>query len=50
MPPWERGHLGLGRTFQVTRLFKDMTVLQNVVAPLAGLTLRNDVCRRGQRS
>jgi ABC-type branched-subunit amino acid transport system ATPase component/ABC-type branched-subunit amino acid transport system permease subunit len=32
--PWTRGHLGLGRTFQVTRLFKSMTVLQNVVAPL----------------
>jgi ABC-type branched-subunit amino acid transport system ATPase component/ABC-type branched-subunit amino acid transport system permease subunit len=34
MPPWKRGHLGLGRTFQVTRLFKEMTVLQNVVAPV----------------
>ena len=34
LTPWRRGHLGLGRTFQVTRLFKDMTVLQNVVAPL----------------
>jgi ABC-type branched-subunit amino acid transport system ATPase component/ABC-type branched-subunit amino acid transport system permease subunit len=34
LQPWTRGHLGLGRTFQVTRLFKDMTVLQNVVAPL----------------
>jgi branched-chain amino acid transport system permease protein len=34
LPPWTRGHLGLGRTFQVTRLFKEMTVLQNVVAPL----------------
>jgi ABC-type branched-subunit amino acid transport system ATPase component/ABC-type branched-subunit amino acid transport system permease subunit len=34
MPPWERAHLGLGRTFQVTRLFKSMTVLENVVAPL----------------
>lgn len=34
LSPWARGHLGLGRTFQVTRLFKDMTVLQNVVAPL----------------
>lgn len=33
LTPWARGHLGLGRTFQVTRLFKDMTVLQNVVAP-----------------
>jgi len=34
LTPWARGHLGLGRTYQVTRLFKDMTVLQNVVAPL----------------
>ncbi|HEY9525211.1 MAG TPA: branched-chain amino acid ABC transporter ATP-binding protein/permease [Thermopolyspora sp.] len=32
--PWRRGHLGLGRTYQVTRLFKDMTVRENVVAPL----------------
>jgi branched-chain amino acid transport system permease protein len=35
MRPWSRGHLGLGRTYQVTRLFKDMTVQQNVVAPLS---------------
>jgi ABC-type branched-subunit amino acid transport system ATPase component/ABC-type branched-subunit amino acid transport system permease subunit len=34
LPPWERAHLGLGRTFQITRLFKSMTVLENVVAPL----------------
>jgi ABC-type branched-subunit amino acid transport system ATPase component/ABC-type branched-subunit amino acid transport system permease subunit len=34
-PPWERAHLGLGRTFQITRLFREMTVLENVVAPLA---------------
>jgi ABC-type branched-subunit amino acid transport system ATPase component/ABC-type branched-subunit amino acid transport system permease subunit len=33
-PPWRRAHLGLGRTFQITRLFHDMTVLENVVAPL----------------
>jgi ABC-type branched-subunit amino acid transport system ATPase component/ABC-type branched-subunit amino acid transport system permease subunit len=32
--PWKRGHLGLGRTFQTTRLFKEMTVVQNVVAPV----------------
>jgi ABC-type branched-subunit amino acid transport system ATPase component len=32
--PWERAHLGLGRTFQVTRLFPRMTVLENLVAPL----------------
>ena len=40
LTPWRRGHLGLGRTFQVTRLFKDMTVLQNVVAPLPDGRLR----------
>jgi ABC-type branched-subunit amino acid transport system ATPase component/ABC-type branched-subunit amino acid transport system permease subunit len=33
-PPWQRAHLGLGRTFQITRLFHEMTVLENVVAPL----------------
>ena len=33
-PPWRRAHLGLGRTFQITRLFRGMTVLENVVAPL----------------
>jgi ABC-type branched-subunit amino acid transport system ATPase component/ABC-type branched-subunit amino acid transport system permease subunit len=40
LQPWTRGHLGLGRTFQVTRLFKDMTVVQNVVAPLPDGRLR----------
>jgi ABC-type branched-subunit amino acid transport system ATPase component/ABC-type branched-subunit amino acid transport system permease subunit len=35
-PPWQRAHLGIGRTFQITRLFHDMTVLENVVAPLQG--------------
>jgi branched-chain amino acid transport system permease protein len=34
MHPWQRGHLGLARTFQTTRLFKSMTVLENMVAPL----------------
>jgi branched-chain amino acid transport system permease protein len=34
LTPWTRAHRGLGRTFQVTRLFKSMTVLENVVSPL----------------
>jgi ABC-type branched-subunit amino acid transport system ATPase component/ABC-type branched-subunit amino acid transport system permease subunit len=34
LTPWQRAHRGLGRTFQVTRLFRGMTVLENVVAPL----------------
>jgi branched-chain amino acid transport system permease protein len=38
--PWRRAHLGLGRTFQITRLFRAMTVLENVVAPLRGFSLR----------
>jgi ABC-type branched-subunit amino acid transport system ATPase component/ABC-type branched-subunit amino acid transport system permease subunit len=41
MLPWERAHLGLGRTFQVTRLFPRMTVLENLVAPLRGFSWPN---------
>jgi branched-chain amino acid transport system ATP-binding protein/branched-chain amino acid transport system permease protein len=37
--PWARAHLGLGRTFQITRLFRQMTVLENVVAPLPSFRL-----------
>jgi branched-chain amino acid transport system permease protein len=38
--PWERAHRGIGRTFQITRLFRDMTVLENVVAPLSSFSWR----------
>jgi branched-chain amino acid transport system permease protein len=34
MLPWDRAYLGLGRTFQITRLFPQLTVGENVVAPL----------------
>jgi ABC-type branched-subunit amino acid transport system ATPase component/ABC-type branched-subunit amino acid transport system permease subunit len=40
LPPWRRAHAGLGRTFQITRLFREMTVLENVVAPLRSFSLR----------
>ncbi|WP_028923853.1 branched-chain amino acid ABC transporter ATP-binding protein/permease [Pseudonocardia acaciae] len=33
LPPWTRAHRGLGRTFQLTRSFARLTVLENVVAP-----------------
>jgi ABC-type branched-subunit amino acid transport system ATPase component/ABC-type branched-subunit amino acid transport system permease subunit len=40
LPAWERAHMGLGRTYQITRLFRDMTVLENVVAPLSDFRWR----------
>jgi branched-chain amino acid transport system permease protein len=40
LPPWRRAHRGLGRTFQITRLFREMTVLENVVAPLRSFSFR----------
>jgi ABC-type branched-subunit amino acid transport system ATPase component/ABC-type branched-subunit amino acid transport system permease subunit len=33
LPSWKRAHRGLGRTFQITRLFREMSVLENVVVP-----------------
>jgi ABC-type branched-subunit amino acid transport system ATPase component/ABC-type branched-subunit amino acid transport system permease subunit len=39
-PTWERAHRGLGRTFQITRVFREMTVLENVVAPLQTFSWR----------
>jgi ABC-type branched-subunit amino acid transport system ATPase component/ABC-type branched-subunit amino acid transport system permease subunit len=38
--PWRRAHMGIGRTFQITRLFREMTVLENVVAPLRSFSWR----------
>jgi len=34
-------HLGLMRTFQVTRIFRRMTVLENMIVPVRQLTLRS---------
>jgi ABC-type branched-subunit amino acid transport system ATPase component/ABC-type branched-subunit amino acid transport system permease subunit len=40
MPAHRRTHLGLGRTFQIPRLFHETTVLENVVAPLPKFSWR----------
>ncbi len=34
-------HLGVMRTFQVTRIFKKMTVLENMIVPVRQLTVRS---------
>lgn len=39
LPSWKRAHQGLGRTFQITRLFGEMTVLENVVAAQRSFSL-----------
>jgi ABC-type branched-subunit amino acid transport system ATPase component/ABC-type branched-subunit amino acid transport system permease subunit len=37
---WERAHRGIGRTYQITRLFGEMTVLENVVAAQRSFSVR----------
>jgi branched-chain amino acid transport system ATP-binding protein len=36
MPPYRRTHLGLSRSFQINRLFYDLSVLDNVLLALQG--------------
>ena len=38
MRPYRRVALGLGRTFQITRIFSDLTVLENLTLALHGLS------------
>lgn len=37
LPPYEIAHRGIGRTFQVTRAFRRMTVLENMLVPAMAL-------------
>lgn len=43
--PWARSHMGLSRTFQITRLFQNLTVLENLLAPAGRTTLGSFVAR-----
>lgn len=38
LPPYERAKRGLGRTFQVTRVFQRMSVAQNLMVPALALS------------
>jgi branched-chain amino acid transport system ATP-binding protein len=37
IPPYRRAHIGLSRSFQITRVFGDLTVLDNVLLALYGV-------------
>lgn len=41
LPAYKRAERGVGRTFQVTRVFRRMNVLQNLIVPALALSLGN---------
>lgn len=50
LPPYERAKRGLGRTFQVTRVFRRMSVLQNLMVPAlaVGKQAKKTIRKRAQ--
>jgi ABC-type branched-subunit amino acid transport system ATPase component len=46
--PWRRSHAGLARTFQITRIFPELTVQENLLAPLRGTSLSSMLSSAGQ--
>ncbi len=42
LPPYEVARVGLGRTFQVTRSFRRMSVIENLFVPALALSRGND--------
>ena len=45
LPPWQVARLGIARTFQLPRLFAEMTVLENLTAAVRGGSLRAAIRR-----
>ncbi len=41
LAPWQICHLGVSRTFQITRLFWDLSVLENMIVPVRQVGLRS---------
>lgn len=46
LPEHRRSHLGIARTYQITNLFRHLTVLENVCLSVLGLSPRKWVSRR----
>ena len=50
MPPHRRAALGIARTFQITKLFTNLTVMENLLLACAALDGRKLVVHRGMAS
>jgi branched-chain amino acid transport system ATP-binding protein len=50
LPPYQVARLGLGRTFQVTRAFRRMTVIENLMVPAMALNITANPRKVHQRA